>query len=47
MKLGRAFARAVRGNAPYPFTGEDLVNDIAILEAVVKSAAKDGAVMKV
>jgi predicted dehydrogenase len=41
-----AFARAVRGEAPYPITGEDLVNNITILEAIVKSAAKDGAVVK-
>jgi predicted dehydrogenase len=40
------FARAVRGEASYPITGEDLVNNIAILEATVKSAARDGAVVK-
>jgi len=27
-----AFARAVRGEAPYPITGEDLVNNISILK---------------
>jgi predicted dehydrogenase len=42
-----AFARAVRGEAPYPITGEDLVNNITILEATIKSAASDGAVVKV
>jgi predicted dehydrogenase len=40
-----AFARAIRGEAPYPITGEDLVNNIAILEATIKSAAGDGAVV--
>ena len=40
-----AFARAIRGEAPYPITGEDLVNNIAILEAIIKSAAGDGAVV--
>jgi predicted dehydrogenase len=40
-----AFARAVRGEAPYPITGEDLVNNITILEATIKSAAADGAVV--
>jgi predicted dehydrogenase len=42
-----AFARAVRGAEPYPITGKDLVNNISILEAIIKSAAKDGAVVKV
>jgi predicted dehydrogenase len=40
-----AFARAVRGEAPYPITGEELVNNITILEATIKSAASDGAVV--
>jgi predicted dehydrogenase len=40
-----AFARAIRGAAPYPITGEDLVNNIAILEAAIQSAAGDGAVV--
>ena len=40
-----AFARAVRGEAPYPISGEDLVNNITILEAAIKSAASDGAVV--
>jgi predicted dehydrogenase len=40
-----AFARAVRGEAPYPITGEDLVNNITILEATIESAARDGAVV--
>jgi predicted dehydrogenase len=39
------FARAVRGEAFYPITGEDLVNNITILEATIKSAARDGAVV--
>lgn len=33
-----AFARAVRGSAPYPITAEHLVNSIALLEAVFASA---------
>ena len=40
-----AFARAVRGEVPYPITGEDLINNITILEAAIKSAASDGAVV--
>jgi predicted dehydrogenase len=42
-----AFARAIRGEAHYPITGEDIINNIAILEATIKSAASDGAVVKV
>jgi predicted dehydrogenase len=42
-----AFARAVRGEAPYPITGRELMNNISILEAIIKSAAKNGAVVKV
>jgi predicted dehydrogenase len=34
-----AFARAVRGTGTYPITAEHLVNNIALLEAVFKSAA--------
>lgn len=34
-----AFARAVRGIAPYAITGDDMINNIALLEAIVKSAA--------
>lgn len=33
-----AFARAVRGHAPYPITADHLVNNIALLEAVFASA---------
>ena len=33
-----AFARAVRGVAPYPVTGEEMVNNIALLEAIVRGA---------
>jgi predicted dehydrogenase len=40
-----AFARAVRGKAVYAITGEELVNNISILEAIIKSAAQDGAVV--
>jgi predicted dehydrogenase len=42
-----AFARAVRGLAAYPITGEQLVNNISILEAIIASAAADGAVIAV
>jgi predicted dehydrogenase len=42
-----AFARAVRGEAPYPITGEEIISNIAILEAVIASAAQDGAVLRV
>jgi predicted dehydrogenase len=41
-----AFAHAVRGKAAYPISGKDLINNITILEAIIKSAAKDGAVVK-
>jgi predicted dehydrogenase len=34
-----AFARAVRGMAPYPITGEEMVDNIALLEAIVRGAA--------
>jgi predicted dehydrogenase len=40
-----AFARAVRGKSAYPITGQDLVNNITILEAIIESAARDGAVV--
>jgi predicted dehydrogenase len=33
-----AFAAAVRGEGRYPIAGEDLVNNIALLEAIVRSA---------
>lgn len=42
-----AFARAVRGGPAYPITGDDLVNNIAILEAIIASAAQDGAVVSI
>lgn len=42
-----AFARAIRGRAAYPITGEQLVNNISILEAIIKSAAQDGAVVAI
>ncbi len=42
-----AFAHAIRGKAPYPITTKELVSNIAILEAIIKSAAKNGAVVKV
>lgn len=42
----RAFARAIRGEAHYPITGEDMINNIALLEAIVRSA-KSGTLEKV
>jgi predicted dehydrogenase len=33
-----AFARAVRGVSPYPITGEDMINNIALLDAIVRGA---------
>jgi hypothetical protein len=33
-----AFARAVRGTETYPITADHLVNNIALLEAVFRSA---------
>jgi predicted dehydrogenase len=37
-----AFARAVAGTAPYPVPVDDAVHGIAVLEAVIRSAARDG-----
>lgn len=34
----RAFARSIRGEA-YPITGEEMINNIALLEAIIRSAA--------
>lgn len=42
-----AFAKAVRGEAPYPISGDDMIANIAILEAIIASAARDGAVVSV
>ena len=39
-----AFARAARGEAPYPITGDEMVQNIALLEAIVASAATGGVV---
>jgi predicted dehydrogenase len=33
-----AFADAVRGRRPYPISGEEMINNIAVLEAIVGSA---------
>ena len=41
-----AFAAAVRGTAAYPITGEEMISNIALLEAIVK-AAKSGALERV
>ncbi len=40
-----SFARAIRGKETYRITGPELVNNIAILEAIIASAAQDGAVV--
>ena len=40
-----SFARAIRGKETYRITGPELVNNIAILEAIISSAAQDGAVV--
>jgi predicted dehydrogenase len=40
-----SFARAIRGKETYRITGQELVNNIAILEAIIASAAQDGAVV--
>ena len=34
----RAFSHAVRGKSDYPISGEDMINNIALLEAIVRSA---------
>ena len=34
-----AFAKAAAGEAPYPFTDAEKVGNIAVLEAVARSAA--------
>ena len=34
----RAFAEGVRGVSAYPISGEDMINNIALLEAIVRSA---------
>ena len=33
-----AFGRAVRGEAPYPITGDELIDNIALLEAIVAAS---------
>jgi predicted dehydrogenase len=38
-----AFAKAIRGVAPYPIGGEDIIQNAALLEAIVR-AAKSGAI---
>lgn len=40
-----SFARAIRGKETYRITGTELINNIAILEAIIASAAQDGAVV--
>jgi len=34
-----AFARAVRGVTPYAISGDDMISNIAVLEAIIKSSA--------
>jgi predicted dehydrogenase len=38
-----AFAAAVRGRAPYPIPATEMVDTIALMEAIVRSADRDGA----
>jgi len=40
------YGAEVCGEAPYPITGKDFINNITILEATVKSAARDGEAVK-
>ena len=40
-----AFARAARGEAEYPFTTEQMVHNIQILEAIARSAETGQAVL--
>jgi predicted dehydrogenase len=37
-----AFASAVRGDGPYPIAGEEMINNIALLEAITRSARTGG-----
>ena len=37
-----AWADAIEGHAPYRFTTDELIGNIRILDAVVRSAAADG-----
>jgi predicted dehydrogenase len=39
-----AFARAIEGDAPYPFTDAQRIGNIAVLEAICRSAASGAAV---
>ncbi|MDO6724290.1 Gfo/Idh/MocA family oxidoreductase [Celeribacter halophilus] len=39
-----AFARAAKGEAPYPFTNEEMVHNIQVLEAIARSAETGQAV---
>jgi predicted dehydrogenase len=39
-----AFAQAVRGLNTYPISGEDMINNIAVLEAIIASAESGGVV---
>lgn len=42
-----AFAKAIRGETSYPIPGEEMIANISILEAIIASAARDGAVVSV
>lgn len=37
-----AFARAVKGEAAYPITGEEMIANIALLESIIRGAASGG-----
>jgi predicted dehydrogenase len=37
-----AFARAIAGTAPYPVTPEEAVHGVAVMEAAIRSAIKEG-----
>jgi predicted dehydrogenase len=37
-----SFARAICGEADYPITGDDMINNIALLEAIIRSAGTGG-----
>jgi predicted dehydrogenase len=34
-----AFAAAIRGEAPYPITAEEVLHGVAVFEAIIRSAA--------
>jgi predicted dehydrogenase len=42
-----AFATAIRGDADYPVPPRDALHGVAVLEAILRSAAADGAEMRI